>query len=177
MEAKVQESIFETECVSTFDNLKEMTSNTRKTAYTIYFYACYILLIVFGVIIPIYNDKMFIAIVVSVFLNVIGIIFLIMPRFNAKKQYEAYKEMCNGNELRIKVVIYEDRIENIDVINNKYTEINYNEVKKVVDTVNLYNIVLKNNSVIMLDKKLFIKGNHEDVSAFIKNKIKKGDKV
>lgn len=175
MEASVQESIFETECVCTLDNLKEMTINTRKTGYVIYFYVCYILLMVFGVTIPIYNDKIFMAVVVAVFLNIVGIIFLIMPRYNAKKQYESYKEMCNGNELRIKVIAYEDGIENIDVLNNKYTDIKYAEIKKIVETVNLYNLVLKNNSVIMIDKKLFVKGNPEDFLEFIKNKISRGE--
>ncbi|MBQ4069149.1 MAG: YcxB family protein [Lachnospiraceae bacterium] len=171
----MQESIFETECVCTLDNLKEMTINTRKTGYVIYFYVCYILLMLFGVTIPIYNGKIFMAIVVAAFLNIVGIIFIIMPRYNAKKQYEYYKEMCSGNELRIKVIVYEDRLENIDIFNNKYTEIEYIEIKKIVDTVNLYNLVLKNNSVVMVDKKLFVKGNPEEFSEFIKNKIRKGD--
>lgn len=171
----MQESIFEAECVCTLDNLKEMTKNTRKKGYVIYFYVCYILLMVFGVGIPIYNDKIFMAIVVSVFLNIVGIIYIIMPRYNAKKQYEYYKEMCNGSELRIKVIAYEEGIENIDMFNNQYTELEYSEIKKIVVSANLYNLILKNDSVIMVDKKLFSKGEALEFVGFIKNKISRGE--
>ena len=173
----MQESIFETECVCTLDNVKEMAVNTRKTGYVVYFYVCYMSLLILGVAIPIYNDKILMAIIVSVFLNIVGLIYLIMPRHNAKKQYEAYKEMCGGNELKIKVIAYDDKIENIDMCNDKYTEIEYSEIKKIVETNNLYNLVLKNGTVIMIDKEKFLKGKALDFSDFIKNRIKRGEKT
>lgn len=173
----MQESIFETECVCTLDNLKEMSVNTRKIGYVLYFYICYLALFVFGVVIPIYNDKILMAVLVSIVLNVVGIIYIIMPRINAKKQYEAYKEMCNGNELITKVIIYDDKIENIDMCNNKYTEIEYSEVRKIIETNNLYNLMLKNGTVVMVEKKKFLKGDSSEFLEFVKNKIDGGKKV
>lgn len=162
---------FENKCVCTLDNLREMTTHTRKTGYVVYISVCYVLLFLLGVTIPLYNGKIIMAVAVLGILFVTGIYFFMMPRINAKKQYEFYKKMCSGNELQIRVIIYDDRIENIDVYNNKYTEIEYTDIKKIVETDNLFNIILNNDSVIMLDKNGFIKGEAKEFYAFIVEKI------
>lgn len=170
-EVKQVESIYEAECLCTLENLREMITNTRKTGYVIYFYSCYIMLFIFGVIIPIYNDKMVMAIIVSVILCILGIVYFIMPRVNAKKQYEAYKVMCEGKELRTRVIVYDDKVQNIDVCNEKYTEVLYSEIKKIVSTENLYNLLLKNGSVIMLDKREFVKGDMAECYKYINERL------
>ncbi len=171
-EVNVQKTIYETRCRCTLDNLREMTANTRKTGYIIYFTICYVVLFLFGVTIPLLNDKIFMAITVLVILVMAGIFFYMMPRLNAKKQYEAYKRMCKGEELLVKVLIFEDKIENVDTYSGKYTEIEYDHIKKIIETDNLYNLVIANGSVIMLDKREFIKGNSEECLKYIKEKVK-----
>ncbi len=108
--------------------------------------------------------------VVFVFLGIIWAVYpLISIRIHAKKREKQYIELF-GKMPEAQNLFYDDYILSTGITDKSEIKIDYSKIIKVMQSKNLYLLIMNKKLVIMVDKNLFEKGTCKEFEKFIKEK-------
>lgn len=109
----------------------------------------------------------------SVATAILGIIFTFYPYFRIKiiaaKREKQYLELF-GTIPESETLFFDDRIESVSRTTNAELKLEYEKIKKIKQSKNMYLLILSKSLVVMVNKNGFIKGDCEDFADFIKGK-------
>lgn len=166
----MNEVLYESHCEYTQGLLREVSRHTRSKGYTLYCGALFLVLIFIECrYIFVYRRYGF-----AVFLGCMLLFclaeWLAMPLINAKKQYRSALGLYQGKCMTTTVRIYEDKIEHINTISGGRVCVAYDEIKRVVETGNLFILIMRGQVCIVLPKAEFTVGEPESFVNFISMK-------
>lgn len=164
------EEKFINRCKYSLDNLKEALSSRKTTMNVILRYVINILFIINIVLGFVKNNYAQGITWAIVWILVEYLLYHRLPNIRANKIYDQYKKVYN-EEVQCEISFYEDNnIVSTNMADNNEVDINYNDIKEIVETDNLYLVILEGGLFHMLDKSEFIKGDIKDFIPFIKEK-------
>lgn len=164
-------SVYEAKCEYSYDVIKEMTKNTRKKTFVIYYAVIFFLLSLVEALYLFKYKKTNMIILIGVVLIIAAIFYMILPVLNAKKQYMEMIKSYDGESMKTKINVFEEGIEHICIQANDSVAIKYTDIKKITETKGLFILLLKGNVAIVIEKNKFDKGNPYGFANYINWKI------
>ena len=115
--------------------------------------------------------KKYMIIIIGIALIIAAISYVVLPVLNAKKQYIEMLAGYDGENMKTRIKVFEEGIEHICIQGNDRVEVTFDKIQKVIESRNLFILLLKGNVAIVAEKSKFEKGNPYGFANFIRYKI------
>lgn len=164
-------SVYEAKCEYSYEVIKEMTRNTRKISFKIYYSVIFFVLALIEALYVIRYKKKYMIIIIGIALIIAAISYVVLPVLNVKKQYIEMLAGYDGENMKTRIKVFEEGIEHICIQGNDRVEVTFDKIQKVIESRNLFILLLKGNVAIVAEKSKFEKGNPYGFANFIRYKI------
>ena len=163
------ETIFINKYIHTKESFIEM--NKKYSEFTIIFFG--VLFFVLFLALSLFGFLVLESISYTIVTAVLGIVFAFYPLIRihilANKRDKQFHELF-GTIPEAETLFFDDRIEGVSLTNKAELKLDYEKIKKIKQSKNMYLLILNKSLVVMVNKNGFEKGTCEEFEEFIKSK-------
>lgn len=161
-------TIFENQCTYTYQHYLQLKRATLNKSFVNTCYAALIIVFALGVLTVVKGWYPF------TYVAIAGLVFVLyrligtpvrLASFAARKNRQVH-----GRDIETRNDFYEDHLLAINTLSQSKTNINYEEIRSVMQSKDLFIIGMEQGLVLLIDKNGFSKGTREEFVKFIRKK-------